>query len=204
MDIKELNNIQLDVLTEIGNIGSGNAATALAKMLNKKVDMNVPKAKIIELSQVSEILGDPSRIVIGILLEVVGDIGGYIMFILDENEAKSLLELIVGKYSDGKIEYDDLTISALKEVGNIMSGSYLGALSVLTKLKIMPCVPEFALDMAGAILSFPAIALGKTGDTVLYIETEFIEGKEKVIGDFFLVPDVESYSILLKALEVSV
>ena len=66
----------------------------------------------------------------------------------------------------------------------------------------MPSVPDLAIDMAGAILSVPAIEFGKVGDTVLYIETEFSEGFEKVVGDFFLVPDYDTYDVLLKALGV--
>ena len=42
INLEELNTVQYDVLKEIGNIGAGNATTALAKMLNTKVDMRVP------------------------------------------------------------------------------------------------------------------------------------------------------------------
>jgi chemotaxis protein CheC len=96
-----------------------------------------------------------------------------------------------------------MDISALKEIGNILTGSYLSALSGLTNLKILPSIPDIAIDMAGAILSVPAIEFGKVGDTVLYIETEFSEGADKVVGDFFLVPDMETYDVLLKALGVN-
>jgi chemotaxis protein CheC len=93
-----------------------------------------------------------------------------------------------------------MSISALKEVGNILTGSYLSSLSNLTGLSIMSGVPGIAIDMAGAILSVPAIDFAATTDVVLYIETEFIEGDESVIGGFFLVPDSASYTKLLKTL----
>jgi chemotaxis protein CheC len=70
----------------------------------------------------------------------------------------------------------------------------------LTNLRIMPSVPELAIDMAGAIISVPAIEFGKVGDSVLYIETEFSDGNNKVVGDFYLVPDYDTYDVLLKAL----
>ena len=103
---------------------------------------------------------------------------------------------------DELTEFDEIELSALKEIGNILASSYLSAMSSLTSLSILPSVPDIAIDMAGAILSVPAIEFGKVGDTVLYIETEFSEGSTKVVGDFFLIPDVESYEILLKALGV--
>ncbi|MCX7708903.1 MAG: chemotaxis protein CheC [Clostridia bacterium] len=202
LSIDDLNNLQLDVLREIGNIGAGNAATALAKMLNKKVDMDVPKVKILEFKDVNDILGGADIEVIGILLSVTGDLTGNIMFILELKAARVLVNILMGMPPEDATPFSDIELSALKEIGNILSGSYLSALSMLTNLNIMPSIPDIAIDMAGAILSVPAIEFGKVGDTVLYIETEFQEGSTKVVGDFFLVPDVESYDTLLKALGV--
>lgn len=206
--IDELDNMQLDVLREIGNIGAGNAATALAKMLNRKVDMDVPRVKILEFKEVSETLGGAELPVVGILLKVDGDLTGSIMFILQQKAATILVNMLMGMPTDVAEEnccdrpFTELEVSALKEIGNILAGSYLSALSSLTNLKILPSVPDMAIDMAGAILSVPAIEFGKVGDTVLYIETEFSEGNDKVVGDFLLVPDLKTYDILLKALGV--
>jgi chemotaxis protein CheC len=207
-DFSKMNNIQMDVLKEIGNIGAGHAATALAKMMDKRVDMDIPRVRVLGFSEVSDILGGAEIIVAGILLKITGDITGDIMFIIKKNAAKILVSIIMGKEitEEDKIEnevFDDIEMSALKEIGNILASSYLSSLSDMTRLKMTPSIPEIAIDMAGAILSVPAIEFGKTGDTVLYIETEFSEGKRKVVGDFFLIPDTETYEILLKALGVS-
>jgi len=200
--VNDFNNFQLDMLREIGNIGAGNAATALAKMLNIRVDMNVPKVKILDFKQVNNILGGAENLVVGILLYVNGDLQGYILFILEHSAARKLVDILMEKHSNETDEFSEIELSALKEIGNIMASSYLSALSTLTNLYIAPSVPEIAIDMAGAILSVPAIEFGKVGDSVLYIETEFIEGRDRVIGNFFLVPDVDSYDVLLKALGV--
>jgi chemotaxis protein CheC len=201
-DFSSLNYFQLDVLKEIGNIGAGNAATALAKMLDKKVDMKVPQIRIMRFDEVSEVLGGAETQVVGILLGIQGDISGSMMFVLDLPSSKLLVNILMGKPAESDLEYDDLTRSALAEIGNILAGSYLSALSNLTNLKIMSGVPALAIDMAGAILSVPAIEFGKTSDTVLYIENEFTDGQDSVIGDLFLVPDEQSYGQLLKALGV--
>ncbi|MHB8064774.1 MAG: chemotaxis protein CheC [Ruminiclostridium sp.] len=202
ISFNELNNMQLDVLKEIGNIGAGNAVTSLAKMIDKRVDMAVPKARILGFDKVSQILGGEEILVVGILLSVSGDITGSIMFILDINAARKLVNILFGNKDTTSLEFDELELSALKEIGNILTASYLSALAGLTNLRIMPSVPELAIDMAGAILSVPAIEFGKVGDSVLYIETEFSEGITKVFGDFLLIPDVDSYEVLLKALGV--
>ncbi|MEN8905489.1 MAG: chemotaxis protein CheC [Clostridiales bacterium] len=202
LDINDLKNQHLDVLKEVGNIGSGNAATALAKMLNKKVDMGVPSAKVMEFKEVSDILGGAEVEVVGIILEVEGDLKGEIMFMLRLDAAAMLVSILMNQDISKLDEFDEIHISALKEVGNILTGAYLSALSLLTKMTIVPSVPSLSIDMAGAILSVPAIEFGKVGDTVLYIETEFIDGLNKVVGDFFLIPDMDSYEKLLKALGV--
>ena len=205
LDFNKLDNFQIDVLKEIGNIGAGNAATALAKMLRRKVDMDVPKVKVLKFQEVSEILGRADIPVVGLLLRVTGDIKGSIMFILENEAARIWVNILMGKTqaeNNEYLEFDEIEISALKEIANILSGSYLSALSALTGLNIMPSVPELAIDMAGAIISVPAIEFGKLGDSVLYIETEFMDGDTRVLGDFFLIPDFDSYDVLLKALGV--
>ena len=100
-------------------------------------------------------------------------------------------------------EFDEMNCSAIQEMGNILAGSYLSALSTLTNLNIMPDVPSLAIDMAGAVLSVPAIVQAKGSDTVLYIENEFTDGHDTVMGDLFLIPEEGSYTRLLKALGVA-
>jgi chemotaxis protein CheC len=124
------------------------------------------------------------------------------MFILDEQSSRTLVNILMNKPHNTKLEYDEMTLSVLKEIGNILAGSYLSALSNFTNLRVMPGVPDLAIDMAGAILSVPAIEFAKDSDTVIYIKNEFTDGLESVLGDLFLVPDGASYERLLHALGV--
>lgn len=80
-----------------------------------------------------------------------------------------------------------------------MTGSYLNSLSDLTGLKIFPSVPEIAIDMAGAILSVPAIEFGVIGDRILMIQTRFTDDVD-IDGFFILVPDLDSYHRIMKSL----
>ncbi|AFS78585.1 chemotaxis protein, inhibitor of MCP mthylation [Gottschalkia acidurici 9a] len=196
------NSMLLDVLKELGNIGSGNAATALSTMINKKVDMDVPRVKILEFKNVSEVLGDVEKPVVGIYFEMNGDIEGNIMFILDLNSAKNLVNMLFGR-TDERNEIDEMDMSALSEVGNILSASYINSLSLLTGLNLTISVPSICIDMAGAILSVPAIQFGHTGDHAIFIETQFEEGERSINGDLFLIPEVDSFEKILKSLGVS-
>ncbi len=201
LSIDDLNSTQIDVLKEIGNIGAGNAATALSKMIAKKIDMDVPKVNILEFKNVPDLVGGPEIAVAGIYFKVTGDITGSIMFLLDTISAKQLTNLLMDR-SESQDSLDDMEISALQEVGNILAGSYLSSLSVLTGLTLVVSVPSLAIDMAGAILSVPVILFGQVGDKVMLIETDFFEGSKHVKGNFFLIPDEDSFEILLKSLGV--
>lgn len=201
ISISELNSMQIDVLREIGNIGAGNAVTALSKMVSKRIDMKVPRVNIVEFKEVSDLVGGAEVLVAGIYFRVFGDITGSIMFIIDKTSSKLLTNLLMGKNDTG-YELDDIERSALQEVGNILAGSYLSSLSSLTGLNMSVSVPCLAIDMAGAIMSVPVALFGQVGDHVLLIETEFIEGSNHVKGNFFLIPDEGSFETLLKSLGV--
>ena len=201
ISISNLNSMQIDVLREIGNIGAGNAVTALSTMVAKRVDMEVPKVNIVEFKDVAELIGGPEVQVAGIYFRVFGDLSGSIMFLIDKNSSKLLANLLMGK-DDNVSQLSEMELSALQEIGNILAGSYLSALSSLTGLTINVSVPSLAIDMAGAIMSVPVILFGQVGDHVLLIETKFIEGSNHVKGNFFLIPDEESFEILLKSLGV--
>ena len=202
ISIDNLNDLQLDVLREVGNIGAGNALTSLAKILNRRMEMNIPKVQILGFKDVTDLLGGADNLVTGILLSVSGDLKGFIMFVFEKEYALTLVNMVMGESKEEIHDFNDMHISALKEIGNILAGSYLSSLSTLTNLKIIPSVPYLTIDMAGAILSGPAIEFGKIDDNILFIETEFIDCEYKVIGNFFLIPSADSYDILLKSLGV--
>ncbi|MBR6307608.1 MAG: chemotaxis protein CheC [Lachnospiraceae bacterium] len=190
-----------DVLKEIGNIGAGNATTALAQMLQCKVDMKVPQVKLLDFSEVGAMMGGEEQIMAGIYLCVEGDITGSIMFLLRKDAAKHLVSKLMGMELPGE-DFDEIGTSALKEIGNIITGAYLNSLSSLTNLKIFPSVPDLTIDMAGAILSVPAIEFGTLGDKILLIQTQFTDDCE-LDGYFILVPDLESYGKILGALGIT-
>lgn len=196
IDLDNLNQEFYDVLREIGNIGAGNATTALAQMLGCKVDMAVPQVRLLEFSEVGTIMGGEEQIMAGIYLMVEGDITGSILFLLNKESARKLIAKLMGMASVGD-DLSEMEQSALKEIGNIITASYLNSLSMLTQLVIYPSVPALSIDMAGAILSVPAIEFGTMGDKLLLIQTQFFEGLD---GYFILVPDLDSYDKILGAL----
>lgn len=207
LSMEQLTNQYFDVLKELGNIGAGNATTALAQMIGCKVDMSVPQVKLLDFKELGEIVGHEDEVMVGIYLQVEGDIDGSMMFILKKSAATHLVnKLMCGMLgiTEEEIEnhdFGEMECSAIKEVGNIITGAYLNALSSLTNLKIFPSVPQLGIDMAGALLSVPAIQFGIFGDKILLIQTKFSDDID-LDGFFILIPDMESYERILKSLGV--
>lgn len=194
-----IDDIEFDVLTEIGNIGAGNATTALSQLINARIDMRVPKVEMLSFADLAEVVGGAETLVAGILLTIDGDINGTMLFMLESSAAHLLVRQLIGSGND-EDAFSEMEVSALQEIGNIISGAYLSAISTLTGLQITVSVPSLAFDMAGAILSVPAIEFGKLGDEALLIESQFKDMDVDISGYFILIPTLESYEHIMKTL----
>ena len=202
-DLNNVDGMQFDVLRELGNIGAGNATTALSSMLNTKVDMNVPKVDLLSFEALHEIMGGAETIVVGILVTLDEDINGMMMFMMKTKSSFGLVDILFGRpvgTTAEDAELDEMSLSALKELGNIISGAYISSLSSMTNLTINQSIPYLSIDMAGAILSVPAIEFGKLGDKALLIESQFMEDDNDVTGYFILTPTIDSYNKILTSL----
>jgi len=199
INLDHMEGIYFDVLSEIGNIGAGNATTALANLVGSKVDMKVPKVALLDFNVVGEEMGGEETLMAGIYQRMKGDISGSIMFLSEEKAARALVGKLMGMESNPDEPLSEMELSALQEIGNIITGSYLSSLATLTNMFIDASVPSVAIDMCGAILSVPAIEFGAIGDKMLLIKTQFTD-EVQIEGYFILIPDLESYDKILSSL----
>lgn len=204
----ELNDIQIDVLREIGNIGAGNAATALATILDEKVEMSLPVVKIVDFNSAVRILGNAEDLVVGVLVNFSGEAHGMIMFLLSMADAKEITSLLVRDEYDTE-ENDGMTLSslklsAIKEIGNILSSSYIDSIATLTGLKISISVPHIAIDMAGAIMSVPIIEFGALGDKVMYIEENFNGKTNSLRSHIIMFAEIETLKVIMERLGLEI
>ncbi|MGE8034244.1 CheY-P-specific phosphatase CheC [Lysinibacillus sp. KCTC 33748] len=206
---QKITSLHLDVLKEIGNIGAAHAATALSNLLGKKIDMRVPKVEMVSFNDMMELAGGSENVVVGIYLRIEGDAEGSMFFILPIEQANRFIRRLIfdESFDFKKRPVSELGLSAMQEMGNILSGSYLSALSDFTSLKIYPTVPGLSVDMFGAIISIGLIELSHVSDNVIVINTSIfedgVEDQETVRGHFFLLPDPDSFDAIFKALGVS-
>ncbi len=201
LTLEQMSTTYYDVLKEIGNIGAGNATTALASLLQSKVDMNVPQVMMLDFKDVGALLGGEEQEMAAAYLGVEGDITGSILFLIKKETAMMIAQKLLGDYCGSDL--GEMECSAVKEVSNIITGSYLNAIATLTGLTIYPSVPDLAVDMAGAILSVPAIQFGIMGDKILLIQSQ-LKNEIEMDGYFIMVPEPESYEKILTSLGIPV
>lgn len=205
----QFTSMHLDFLKEIGNIGAGHAATALSTLLNKKIDMTVPNVQIVSFDEMVEMAGGSENVVASVFLRIEGDMTGSMFFVLPLEQAAHFIRQMIGdcNFSFTQPPYNEIALSALQELGNILSGSYLTALSDFTNLSLHPSVPALGIDMVGAIISFGLIEHSQVTDYVIVIDTALnedgIEFSESVRGHFFLLPDPDSFKVLFASLGVN-
>ena len=196
MTLVALSDRQIDALREFSNIGVGHAATALSQLIRKPVSMRVPKLTVTPFRRVPEIVGGAETLVAGIHFRVMGNVTGDILVVFPEDSARALMELLLGKPVPAGGEWSESAASALKEIANILTSSYLNALGTLLGVTLIPSVPALACDMAGAIVDAALIEQSRSGDLALLIETEFFETARAIRGHFFLLPDPASLRLI--------
>lgn len=198
----DLSPVAIDCLREIGNIGSSYAAGSLSSMLEKPVLMRVPDVSVLEYNKVIDHMGGPEKIITGILVRLSGDISGMIMFLLEESFQNVVLSTFLHTENVNMMTLDETQASVILEMGNIMSGSYINALSMLTSMHIERSVPSMTVDMLGAIMSVPITEFASVGDKVLFIDDGFIIDGVDIKSNIILIPEMASLNTLMRKLGV--
>ena len=200
---EEFDAAKQDILREIANIGAGHASSALSMLLESPVKQDVPEVKLVPLDALTEMLGGAERVVVSVAMQLSGSIEGYLMAVLDFDQAGHIVELIRSQPLEPAGEglfFSPMDESALKEAINITGGSYLTAISQMTGLELVPTAPYATLDMLGAVLSIALVQAGLEGDSVLYFKSGLFNREKNVSGDLLLIPDQKSYRTLLQSL----
>lgn len=191
---------EVDILREVCTVGAGHAATALSQLIGRQIDLEVPRVRLVDIGKVPEVAGGADALVAGLFFRILGEARGHIFMIFPEKSALSIVGLATGEENVGDLR-EEIHISAMREVGNILASAFLSAISQLSGLSLIPSVPGFACDMAGSILDGALIELSMLADRALVIETVFREADEKIESRFFLLPDPHTLTATLQAVK---
>lgn len=197
----EISQLQLDALREVGNIGSGHAATALSTFLQRRIDMSVPEVWIVPYENIEAIIGQLDSPQAVVYVKVEGEAAGKAVFFFPLESAEVVAQALLGTDQPVDLFTDEMVQSALKEVGNIMVSSFLIALTSFSGIPLQPSVPALAVDMAGAIFDAIMLEDGLLDEKVLFIDTQ-MTGIPQIEGQFIFLPNEGSMEKLLGALGV--
>ena len=195
-----LDEISMDILKEIGNVGTGNAVTSLSQMMGQPIELDMPSLRVIKYHKVYELLEQPEELQTGILIEVTGQLKGIFLFMLSETFTRAVLDTMLGEAERKLTSLDDMECSLISELGNIMCGSYVRALSQLMDMDMDVSVPELCIDMGGAILSYPMSRWVIVSDDILLTENIFHMSGEIFKGRILFLPEQEDLGTMLSRL----
>ncbi len=199
-----LSEIQIDALSEVGNIGAGNATTALAKMTDQYLRLQVPQTQLVPFEQLPLVAStDLEEPLVSAYIALHGDASGCLLLLFSANQAKRLLNLLGLTGPEDIFDASALEKSAIAEIGNIIASAYLDALAQLTHLKLLPTPPGVAIGMGGAILDTIAAYLGQFEDTGLLIHVVISAGNEELGLQLLMIPQLDSLQTIFTGLGLS-
>jgi chemotaxis protein CheC len=210
LDLRSFNYLQLDAIQEVGNIGTGNAATALSKLLSCMIEMDVPKADLVSIYSLTEYYGAPDSLVSAVFVRSLGEFGCSLIFVQNEEDSKLMVDLLLQQQFGGSLPgglSKEMRESALAEVGNIILSSFLNAINMLIGMRHQISVPGVTHDMLASILDVVASIFGQMGEMALVVNTELRAGGgehkgRKIAGHIIMVPDPDALELLLRKLQV--
>lgn len=197
---EDMDTMALDVMREIGSIGTGSAATALSGLVGEQVRMTVPNIEIKDFNDAITLLGGPEDVVAAVLVRMSGDVNGTMLFLLRMEFVNAVLSRILGKRIDDYSQLYEMEISVLTEVGNIMISSYVNAISKLAGMDIHLSVPAIAVNMLGGIMSVPMAEMGYDTDSLMLINGKLVLNEEHHDSTLLMLPDIESLNKLMSKL----
>ena len=202
--IDEFSSMHLDVLREIGNIGSENAATALASLLNTVVDIEVPVISLISYDKIADYLGGGDTKAIGMTVGLEGDIRGCMLEVVHLSFARKLINTFYPKEVNDLATIDEMDLSVIREMSNITTAAYVNSIAAMTQLFINIEPPENYCDIVSSLVAIPAEKLSRSyEEPVLYIDEKLHIGDTEMNSGLILVLDSTSIQILFQKLGMS-
>ncbi|MFN2528307.1 MAG: chemotaxis protein CheC [Candidatus Baltobacteraceae bacterium] len=196
----KLNELQKDALKEVGNIGAGHAATALSQLLNTKINLTEPRIDVIKFRDLATRVGHENRVIAALHMYVRGEAPGQMVVIFDREQALDFVNVFIKRIIGDIQIFDSIVDSTLKELGNIIAGSYLTAIIQLTGVNLLPSVPTLSYGTIQA--AFRTLMSILPDQDVFLIESSFLDKEKQVSGQFILIPETGSLGPLLSVFGV--
>ena len=201
---ENLNELQLDVMREIGNIGAGNACPALSVLLGATRDMSVPRVQLLGYESTAEHLGGEDNMVIGLRVQITGDLEGMMLHVVQKRFAERIINTFYAKEIESVNNLDEMDSSVLNEMANITSGAYANSIASLTSLFVNIGTPAQIPGKVSDIMKLPITEFVKPGEQVLVVDEEFTIDDEHISSNMILALESDSLEKLFARLGVQI
>lgn len=196
----ELDEFQKDALQELGTLGSGKASAELSKLVDTKVNLDVPFVDLVPTSSVPDLVGGPKRLIVGTYAQVSGDVTGTMVVVFPIKSARLLVD-ILKKQPFGTCDVlSEEDRNRLKDVGEILSNAYLTTLADFLGIKAIYDKPRIVSAFGESLPDF--VLLNIRGDRALLLKTIFhVPSTEEFEGNFVLLLTADSIEKILDTIK---
>jgi len=202
MELKEkLTDVEKKVLSDLAEQGAGAASTSVSKMTNRTVSLAVSRVYSFPIEKIGKLVSNAEAIVTTVYLKITGDIAGSILLVFPNECALSLTDLLNGRKQGTTEHLSEFDKSTLKEVGNIISGSFLAVLSESLNLSLIESIPDLTVDMIQAAIDSVLIDFAKKAEEAISIEMSFKSEDSAIKGFFFVLFDTYSADVILTSIQ---
>jgi chemotaxis protein CheC len=197
--MKEFSDIEMDALKEFVNVGTANAATALSKLIDRTISVSVPRLKIVPIGDVPSYLGGPEKQITGLYFKIYGGITGSVLLFLPQESSKALVDILTAQLSmESPEEFDSIKRSAIMELGNILTNSFLNAMADMVGENLFLSVPYYSEDYLGAVIDLLLIEIAQVAEYALLMDTIIKAPNSELAGNFIIFPEAESLEKIFK------
>ena len=200
---ENINNIQLDAMREIGNIGAGNACTALSVLMGTAIDMSVPSIRLVDKESAVEYFGGEDKVVLGLIVNITDDLSGMMVHVVQKEFAERIINTFYPKQIDDTMVLDEMDASVLNEMANITSGAYANSLASLTGFFVNIGTPSQKPGKLVDVMMLPIDEFVMPGEKLLIVDEVFTIDAEHLTSNMVLALDKQSMSKLFDKLGVS-
>ena len=186
----------------MNNTSAIQASISLSQFTGREVRVSFPESRLIRVAEVADAMGGEETTVGGIYVDVKGDLRGGILLVLPFANLLEMDDLVHGRPAGTVQDLSSVDLSALCELGNILSACFINTMADSTRLTVIPGVPEISIDMCLPVIDSVLARFNQPGDEILMTEA-IIYGSESenIVCHLMLFLEPASLEKLMGALE---
>ncbi len=172
----QLSELELDMLTEMFNLGVGKAAASLSTMVKQEITLSVPQIEFISVAQLANELGSDTTIC-SVSQMLTGPFSAQSMLLFPEENSLNIVRQLLGEdLPDETIA--ELQQEAFSEIGNIVLNACIGSFAEALHTEFKIDLPVFEMSKPLDLLN---VAENKN-ETALFIRIDLTLSTSDITG----------------------